>query len=310
MKFELTTVDRILSKLNRDIRDLDADENDIIEYIGEAMGFLKMPEIQEQAVAFLKVSNYEAEIPCNFSTALQLSYYTDYEVCEEAEVPREDKEEECLDIFSENVSNAAIIRSMIPVFKQEDYSYFDVPWGYNYWVESPCFKEDFCPIRLSENVYFNSIVCKEKEIYKPHCGSYEYTIVGRGENRLFRFSFKEGIVALAYNRYSVDPETGYPLIPDDISVISAITYYVKWKIAERLAWDGREGFSSISKDSEAKWNHYIGQAKNKIKMMNTLDDYQNFLEQSHYVIPDHKKYYGNFRNLGRTQTLKYMTNGN
>lgn len=311
MKYNLVTVDTILSKLSRELKNTDINESDVIEWIGEAMDHLKMPEIQEQAVAFLKVKNFESELPCNFASALQLANYTRYyEDCEkDFEVVVTPGEKECIDFSSTNVSAVDIIRSLIPKFKQEPFSYFDVPWGYNYWVASESFQKDFCPIRLADHVFFNSVVCQEKVLYKPDCCTEEYTIVGTMQ-RKFRFSFREGVVALVYNRLAVDPTTGYPLIPDDISHISAISYYVRWKIAESESWNGREGFKSISDENESKWLKYVKQAKNKSKMLDSLDQFQNNLEGSHYLIPDHNRYYKNFRNLGRTQTLNYKLNGN
>ena len=44
-KFSYTSVNTILSKFNRDLRGNDISESDIIEWIGEALGFMKIVEI-------------------------------------------------------------------------------------------------------------------------------------------------------------------------------------------------------------------------------------------------------------------------
>ena len=50
-----TTVDRVLSKFHRDLRGAEINESDAIEWIGEALGFLQVYQVQEEAVAFLEV---------------------------------------------------------------------------------------------------------------------------------------------------------------------------------------------------------------------------------------------------------------
>lgn len=51
----------------------------------------------------------------------------------------------------------------------------------------------------------------------------EYTVI---QDQL-RFSFKEGLVAVAYIRTKVDIETGYPMIPDDESAKAALITLIK-----------------------------------------------------------------------------------
>ena len=179
--------------------------------------------------------------------------------------------------------------------------FFNLNIGYGTWVNSNQYKGNYTPVRLANNVFFNSVVCKEKDyqnIYKD-CAD-EYTIVG-SINKMLRFSFKEGFVAISYLKNRLDPETGYPLIPDNPSYMAAIVYYLKWKIAEWHAWNGRSGFISMARENERLWLKYARQAKNYMKMPRSLDQYQNLLEQSHYLIPRHKRYYGYFGNLGRSE---------
>ena len=94
-------------------------------------------------------------------------------------------------------------------------------------------------------------------------------------------------------------ETGYPVIPDEIEFITAITYYIKWKMAERLRWSGREGFNLEAQDAEQKWMKYMRMALNKMKMPKGIDQHQNMLEQTFYLIPNHRKYYGFFGKIDR-----------
>lgn len=297
---QYTTVDRVLGKLAVELRGSDLNETDIIEWIGEAMDFLSMPEIQEEAVAFMEVKNFEVPVPDNLIMILQLSKYNKEkeDICESCKQATEKEvEEECPDCDEESAMDC--------IFYDLEYRpYFDMQWQYIPWTVSHYYKERFSPIRLSNHTFFNSIVCKEKNLYSTDCCEYEYTIVGTTEKKL-RFSFQEGYVALSYIKSAIDSETGYPLIPDNVRHITAITYYVKWKIAEYNTWNGREGFRNLAQDSENKWLKYVKQAKNWTKMPKTVDQFQNLLEQSHYLIPRHNRYYKYFGNLGKAEKRKF-----
>lgn len=183
--------------------------------------------------------------------------------------------------------------------------FFDLQWEYLPWTNSSVYADSFTPVRLSNNTFFNSVVCRENEekaIYR-NCVD-EYTIVGTTEKKL-RFSFKTGFVAVSYLSSAVDSDTGYPLIPDNPSVIQAVTAYVKWKLAEWYQWVGRRGYTEIADRSYMLWQHYVKQANNYFKMPKGIDTYQNLLEQTHQLIPRFKRYYGYFGKLGREEDRRF-----
>lgn len=291
-----TTVDRILAKSYRELKETDLDENDVIEWIGEAVDFLAMPEVKEEAVVFLEVKNFEVELPKGFQMVLQLAMLDgplenieSFAPTYETDLPRLDvtpiKEDSC---------------------EPQCYKpYFDMQIQYIDWVQHPIYQKSFRPIRLANHNFFNDIVCKEKGIYQESRGCQEeYTIVGTIEKKL-RLSFKEGVVALSYLRSAIDSETGYPLIPDSIQHITAISYYIRWKLAEYFSWNRVEGFDGLSTKAEQLWLKYAKQAKNFTKMPKTLDQFQNLLEQTHHLIPNHRRYYNHFGNLGRADNTKF-----
>lgn len=310
--FKFTTIDRVFAKLGRDMRGTDLHETDIIEYIGECMDEFKISGIVEQSVCFSEVKNFEAEIPDHLSLVLQIARYngdtpcvlpteTIKSVTEESVNTESTEDETCY-------SGTPVDCEGNPIFDDYEPSYipnFDMQWQYTPWITSDFYQNNFSPVRLANSTFFNTMVCKEvnQQVYQS-CEN-EYTIV-QGIDRKFRFSFQEGYVAVSYTRTRLDPKTGYPLVPDDNSFINAIVYYIKWKIAEREWWRGRQGAQSLSQDNERKWIKYCGQAKSKAKMPQTLDDYQDLLESSHQMIPDHRRYYGFFGKLGREENKKYL----
>ncbi len=308
-ELQFTSVDRVISKLYRGTKDEDLNETDAIEWIGEALDFLKVIQMQEQAVAFLEVKNYTANLPKGFQMVLQIARNNDW-------TPQTKDDCSCGNMIKKIIENDTIKQKPpVPLDCQgkkltdDDFAYyrpnFSVRWSYGAWVGNGFYKEKFTPVRLANNVFFNTLVCKEKNQgpYEKCAGECDrYTIIGT-TNKQLRFNFKEGQIALAYVKTAVDEESGYPLVPDNISAISAITYYIKWQLAEQKAWNGREGWQGIADRAEAKWLKYARQFKNYMKMPKSIDDFQDLLEQSHYLIPRMKRYYGYFGNLGKEENL-------
>jgi len=275
-----TSVDRILSIINRELGEANVfSDDDLVEWIGEAMEFLSVFPTLEESITILEVKDYKAGVPSNLVNVLQLA--------------KIDKEELLLEYEK---TNTLVLDSSSCESDGDSFRY-----SYESWVKF-CEKEsNITPIRLADHTFFNSLVCKEtryKELYKS--SKDEYSIIGN-INKEFLFSFKEGTVALSYLKMATDSHTGYPLIPDHADFISAVTYYVKWKISEAMTWRGREGSSQMLQYARGEWLRYVRQAKNWAKMPKTIDELQNFLEQSYSMVPDLRMYYKGFNNLNRLQ---------
>lgn len=303
---QYTSIETIFSKFQRDLRETDISEADIVEWTAEALGFMKIPEIQEEAVAFIEVENYQADLPCGFQGVIQIARDNEWTPL--------DKESgttaaDVVETMEEPSSSIPIIvdcqGNLVGEAELAYYRpYFDLRYEYAAWSGSGYYRERFTPVRLANHSFIGSLVAELNKEYPS--GIYnnstdEYTIAGSFPNLVLRFSFKEGFIALSYLRTALDDTTGYPLIPDDIRFITAITYYIKWKMAERLRWNGREGFAAEAQDAEAKWNKYVRQALNYAKMPSGIDQYQNLMENSLYLIPRTRKYYGYFGKLGREE---------
>lgn len=304
---QFTTVDRIIAKLYRDLKLEEIDEGDVIEWIGEALGFLNVAEVQEEAVAFLNVKNYECDLPNNFHAVLQVAKYEEGGCYHNTttkigrDIPNEQKNliADLVFKYCKNETECCEPKEFRP--------YFDMQWSYTNWLHTDFYENNFVPVRLANNTFFNSVVCREKndkEIYSKPCINDEYTIVGTTEKKL-RFSFKDGVIALSYLRNAIDNETGYPLVPDNSYYITAITYYIKWKMSEFLQWNGDKAHMNLAGDYERKWISYARKAKNNAKMPKTLDQFQNMLEETHHLIPKQDRYYGFFGNLGQKEKLIY-----
>lgn len=313
-RFQYVTVDTILSKYLRDFRGNELNEDDAIEWIGEALGHMKMATLSEEAIAFLEVKNYQAALPNGLHYIIQIAKNnawtpTDKITCSPQAIVTELTTETpqsgcgCSTCCSTPANDVVLLDCQGELIGSPEVAYyrpyFDLQYEYLGWVHSKSFRTKFTPVRLASHTFFNTLVCQTSQsegLYNNHSTD-EYTIV---EDQL-RFSFKEGLVAVAYLRTKVDIDTGYPMVPDDESAKAAITYYLGWKVKEREAWNHREGAMQIAQVAEARWLKYIKQFKNKAKMPWGTDEYQDLMEQSNYLIPRNKRYYGFFGKLGRAE---------
>lgn len=295
---EFVSINRIIAKHIRDIGD-DIHEIDLIEWIGEALGFMNVPSLQEHAIMFSEVKGFHVDVPKHFQKVLQIAMYTDW---------KKDINPKCEDIVNslKKENKCDCDKIFTDCGEQDDITpdyrvYFDLKWEYEPFEEISCFKEKWVPVRLAQSTFFKTVVC-ENDKFIPHGNVPMYTIVGGiGSSQKLRFSFKEGYVVMSYYRTAISKD-GYPLIPDDIHVITAIEYYIQWKMSERLAWSGREGFQSISQQKYQMWLKYCNQAICTANMPKSLDEWKNLMDNSLHLIPNLNKYesfFGNYYNLER-----------
>ena len=310
-KLQYTTLDRVISKLYRDLGLEEISETDIIEWSAEALEFIGAVALYEEAVSFIEVENYQADLPNGLHSVIQVAKNNKW--CKEdkstcpANVILDCTTEQMLDSTSPHCGcNEEPVECPIITDCQGkiigDYEiayyrpYFDLQYEFYGWSHSNYYKQEYTPVKLANHTFFNSIVCEEDPVLYRNCTD-EYTIV---ENKI-RTSFKDGYIAVSYYRQKVDPETGYPMIPDEISVITAITMYVTMKYMARLWYMGREGYADKYQKAEQDWQWYCKQAGNKQMMLYGVDQHQNFTESKFQLIPKLNRYYGYFGKLGRQE---------
>ncbi len=301
-KYQFTSVERVLAKFERDFRGVDIHEGDAIEWIGEALGFMEYPAALEPCVVILPVKNYQASIPENLKYIVQMvksnrAIHLDDITTLETEVPVEEEGEDCRDCGG-FVSNLVPVDSQGYLIGDYEVAYYR-PFFDKITPEVKDLK--FSPIRPSSNTFFHSVVCSfpgMQDLYKA-C-NYEYAL----EQGRILFNFKNGYVALSFLRVMTD-KRGYPMVPDDTEALTAINYYLGWKTKERECWNHREGACQLAEKAESKWNDYIAMFNNHAFMPTTLDDYQDILEGTKYLIPNDRKYYSNFSTLNHAEVRKY-----
>lgn len=303
-KYNFITVDTLLAKFARELKETTINEGDIIEWIGEALSFMKVISQNEEAVAVIKVNNYTAELPSGIKFLTQVAKLNnrnnyDCNCCAEditefIEDGCDCEEDSCYQDFMQG--NEYIY----PGTYTAKYAYLDYYQSFK--------RRKLEPMKLANDSFFNTLVCKELDHdisnYYNHC-EHQYSIIGTSGLNAIRTSFKDGYIAVAYVRTALDEETGYPMIPDEANHLQAINYYVRWKIAESLAWVGREGYANLAIQSEERWLKYIRQANNTAKMPSGAADYEDLKNQSLYLIPKTNKYNSYFGTLNNKENLRF-----
>lgn len=328
-QYQYTSLDRIFTKISRDLGLNDLNESDIIEWAGEALEAIGAVTAYEEAVAFIEVKNHQAEVPNRMHSIIQIAKNNCFDrdikdkkdiICPSKiiqEMPSTEDtryvnpcncgvEDPCtcngtkVDFTLLDCDGKPITGYDIAYYRP----YFDLQYEYYNWNTSTSYRSCYSPIRLSNNSFFNSLVCEEPNTKHPlyQSAEEEYTIIG---GKILRFSFKEGSIAIAYNRQMIDEETGYPMIPDDFSYTTAITKYITLRIMERDFYAGREGSHQRVQKAEADWHWYCKQAGNKDLMPKGVDAWQNIMEQRNHILPKRGHYYSFFGKMSRDENRKW-----
>lgn len=114
-------------------------------------------------------------------------------------------------------------------------------------------------------------------------------------------SFKSGKLEMSYYAFMTD-ENGYPMVPDDVRFIEAISAHVAEKIAKRLLIQGKmagDAYRLINQNRD--W--YVGQAQSSQHVPNR-DRTESIKNAFLRLVPDNMNHSQGYRNLGRTQIIK------
>jgi hypothetical protein len=298
-----TSIDRIYSKVIRDLG-INADEADLIEWTGEALEAIDAQRSHEEAVAFLQVKNYHCEVPFGLQYIIQVAKNTRTDTYAPIE---SDAIEENAIVDPEGVCPVRIDCNGAPIDDHElSYyrPYYDLRYEYDLWRDSTVATRYYEPVRLAVHSFFNSIVCgnvENNELYKTTRNEYSLT----DEDSIMRFSFSDGLVALAYVRTVLDTN-GIPKIPDNYSFVTAVVKYITYKLMERQFYLGKSDSDKKVYKAEKDWQWYCKQAKNSAFIIQGIDEMENYLDQRTYLIPRRNVYDSFFGNLAKRENKNIL----
>lgn len=300
-----TTIDTVFTKVIRDLGIKEVPESDIIEWAGEALEGINAIREKEEAIAFLPVSNWSAQLPNGLHNIIQIARNNEISdpVCYDVQPSSEDEElgkdtgtdyPVCIDCNGMPYSEYEVAYYR---------PYYDLQYEYYGWRGKTVYREKYTPVRLTNHAFFNTIVCQEpdyQDLYQ-NC-NLEYTVVA---GKILRFNFEKGLVALAYLRTPTD-ENGLPMIPDDYSFLTAIQKYIAMKYMEREMYLGKPGSERRAQMAKQDWAWYCKQASNKALMPQGIDEYENLKDQRLYLVPRRNVYQNFFGNLNKREVKNIM----
>jgi len=299
---KFVSIDRIFSKIDRDLTS-EFSETDVVEWCGEALEFMEVPKMFEEAVAFMEVKDHQCVLPVGTHAIIQIARNNRWNGPQDNEFCPKNI---AASIQATNPESPAIpVRIDCKGMPVDAYDiayyrpFYDLKAEYLSWAGSTYYSH-YTPVRLKTGSFFDSLVCQDTSGHGY--GTDEYTII---QGEVLRFNFRSGSVAIAYLRQIVDPETGYPMVPDHISYTTAITKYVTKMMFSKRCYAGRDGACTLADRAEAEWNWYCGQAGAYGMMLRGVDEYQNMLDQRQYILPRNHKYYGFFGKLAAPEHRKF-----
>ena len=303
---KLTSVYRVINKIKRDFKFLDLEDNDIIEWIGEALDAIGTGVQYAEKVCYRLVSNYQTTLPEWNKALIQILKYngtvTQSTICSilsstddttSTTTTATTSSNSCCEASEDTSTNVWVSMSDCLYTYAINKGYTDLLNQFSYGQDTTWY-----PVRLSTDKFFNSRVCAVDNIPEIYSSCrYEYTII---EGDTLRFNFKDGFIALAYLEYQLD-ENGYPMVPDDYSYLTAIEKYIIMKIFEGEFYAGRAlGLQKFQK-AELDWHFYVRQAKNK-SMLRSYDEEQNNVDRQPYILPRNNMYNSHSSNQSYKQS--------
>lgn len=242
---------------------------DAVEWSSEALSQINSNIKGDEHVAFITVENYQCLLPNGCKKILQIALNKDLLVTE--------------NLIDIELINENGISEYIENIDIEVKPYFEKIIPYLSWTSSSLFNK-FVPITLTNNTFFKSLVCRDTQIDSVE--HLEYTII---EGSVLRFNFKEGQISISFIKEKLD-ENGYPMIPDDISFLTAIEKYIILQIMNYQYFTHGLGSQERKLNAEREWQFYCRQAKNKGLLPSSIDEYESLLKSQVHLVNDNKKY--------------------
>ena len=306
--FNWLTFDEVMDRIVRDTGYSDLSELDCVTWMSQALGQTNTTSEREERVAFGEVENNIIKIPKGLVAIRRIAMHKSFKkewkterVCGMGKAFMRDlpdgDDHPCPDRVIEPAPtgdccekhevdcNGCIINLPSKVWYRP---FFDMLYMHDSWKGSRYYKDNYTPVVLTNNDFFNTLVCKDDLNYPENCPT--YNVVGDS----FVFSFDCGSVAISYYRAKLDNK-GLPMLPDTTSHIEAVVRYIEYKMASR-AYNQNPGDPSLyrkKKDAESDWQWYCGQTKTLSKMPGSHDELERIMREREKFIPNsHFGYFG------------------
>jgi hypothetical protein len=298
MVYRYTSCKRVISKV---LTELDVQEkqkylSSMIEWIGEALEKIgAAPQFVVKTTGLdneplLEIVNYQAKLPMGLHNVLQIGYSS----TENGSFIPMRYGTGTYD-YNKNIINSTNINSdlsnndLVNIYMRlYNVDYATALQALN---ANPTIKETLYSFINTNNVTFKLERGGELE-------SNDYTYVINGN--YIKTNSRSGYLRVTYQCIALDID-GYPLIPDDMSYIDAIFWYINMKLLY-MEWRSGRVRDSVYYDARQQWNFYCKQAYGNALMPN--QDMMESIKNSWLrIIPNIDAHSTFYSNVGEVETL-------
>ena len=155
-KYQFIKIDSILAKLKRDFKGVDFEEIDAIEWIGEALGFMKNVNSSQHTISFEEVKNYQVFLPINLHYITQIARNNRWNSIDDNLSCVIDTGKE-LEISSEILDTCGCEHEEL----NNSFPYrpfLNLQYEYLGWAQSRVRRNNYSPVKLSDHTFFDSLV--------------------------------------------------------------------------------------------------------------------------------------------------------
>lgn len=298
MIYKNTSIKRVIAKVFTDLNLQEGDHRvtDMIEWAGEALEKIgAFPSFINKVsgkgdLPLLVVSNYQTKLPGDFHRLIQVNF------SESQSGPfypmryatgSFDYDAELTDVTSTNAvyPESTIVNLAMDLYKE---SYEDALSRIN---TDPSVRGTLNGILNQMNRDSN-----QAQGYIDTTSDYTYLI----KPGYIKTNVPRGYIMLAYQAVPTDSE-GFPLIPDDVSFIEAVYWYIVMKLYYPMWVQGsiRDG---IYFDARNSWNFYCKQAYGNAMMPN-VDQMESIKNTWLRLIPEINEHATSYSTLGQRQKI-------
>lgn len=297
MVYNLTSVNRVISKVmtDLDLKEGDHRVSDMIEWSGEALekigGFPTFINkvMGKDGLPLLQISNYQAKLPCDFHSLIQIGYST-------------------------NTTGP---------FYPMRYATGSFDYGSTYTEDSSISyvapTSDLVTICMSlYNLSYVDALAKINT--EPNIRSILTALVSPttsnsladGTNTTTDCTYlinggyvktnqETGYLMVAYQAIPTDNQ-GYPMIPDNQSYIEAIYWYITMKLMYP-EWVGGRVRDAVYADAKRSWNFYCKQAYGNAMMPNGAEQMETIKNTWHRLVEEFNEHDSFFSTMGQEQVI-------
>lgn len=314
INLKYTSVYTIIAELYRDLGSDIINESDIIEWAGKAVDSIGSVEYTQLSTAFIEVENHKCNVPDGCVDILQIVRRNKkpesiQEVLNECNCLEMSAKQDISDIIpdgerTDSCGQPVLLDCSGQPMENYELAYYRPYFDYVYWYFSPNYGKysEWSLVKLAQHSFFNSVKNYPKlELFKNNQID-EYNVI----DDMLHFSFEKGYVAISYYKRVYDKD-GYPLIPDEVSTINAISEYCKYKIFQREWYKGREGMKDKWEVAKNEYDWYVRQARNKAKQLNAeqLNQLTNYITT---LLPRDNYWTSLQKSYGLPEDIKYIKN--